>query len=116
MVAGVPGAAGVHAVLQALLAGGVLRLEFPVEPGLRGHVDFAAQDGFHRPVTLGVLGLLAGVEELHHPEHVSVVGDGHGGHARGPALLHEFGDAGEPVEKGVLGVQMEMGEAHGLIL
>ena len=116
VVARVPGSAGIHAVLQALLARAVLRLQLPVEAGLGGDIDLAAEDGLHGPVAFGVHGLFAGVEELHHAEHVSVVGDSHGRHAGGPALLDEIGDAREAVEERMLGVQMQMGEAHGPIL
>ena len=111
MVARVPGARGVQAVLQALgVEGGVVQLA--VVPGPGRHVHFATQDRLHRQVAVGVGGLLAGVHQLHHAEHVAVVGDGHRTHARGPALLYQVGDAGEAVEQGVLGVQVEMGEGH----
>ncbi len=116
VVARVARSAGIHAVLQALFTGGVLGLELAVEAGLGSHIDFAAQDGLHRPVALGIPGLFAGVVELHHAEHVPVVGDGHGGHAGGPALLHEIGNAGQAVEERMFGVQVEMGEAHAAIL
>ena len=115
VVAGVPVPGGVQAVLHPLGVGRRV-VQLAVEPGAGGHVDLAAQDGLDGPGAVLVLGLLAGVEELHHPEHVPVVSHGHRGHARGLALLDEVGDPREAVEQGILGVEMEVGEAHGGIV
>ena len=112
VVARVPGAAGVLAVFQALLAGGAAGLELAVEAGLGGHIDLAAQDGLHRPVATAVLRLLARIVELHHAEHVAVVRDGNCGHAGGLALLDQVRDAGQAVQERVLGVQVQVREAH----
>jgi len=115
MVARILLAGGVQAVLQALRIGRRI-VKFAIEPGPGGHVDLAPQDGFHGQVPVLVPGLLAGVHEFHDPEHVAVVGHRHGIHAGGLALLDEFRDPGHAVQQGILGMEMQMGEAHGSIL
>ena len=46
--------------------------------------------------------------ELEHPEHVSVVADGQGGHIILRSLLVQRFDRGSPVEQGVLGVYVKV--------
>jgi hypothetical protein len=41
-----------------------------------------------------------------------VVGDGQGGHAQGDSPLKQFINGRGPVEKAVLGMDMEVDEAH----
>ena len=66
-------------------------------------IKLAAHNGLH--VVLVGLG-----HEVERPEHVAVVGEGHGGHPVGLGLFHQGADAGLAVEKGVLGVRVEVRE------
>jgi hypothetical protein len=54
--------------------------------------------------------LLRRIEEFDGPEEVAVVGHGHSRHTKPLALLHQRVDLVGPVEKAVLGVEMEMDE------
>ena len=113
VIARVPAAAGVHAVFQAFFGGVlILGVQLAIEAGARRHVDFAAQDGLHRPISILVRGFLTGIEKAHHAEHVAVIRHRHRGHPRCLAFLHEIGDPGESIEQGIFGVQMEVGEGH----
>jgi hypothetical protein len=78
-----------------------------VEAAPRRDVDLAPRDGLDalRP---------RGVVEDHRPEHVAVVGDGHGLHAELRRLVDELVDVARPVEEAVLGVQVKVDElSHG---
>jgi hypothetical protein len=56
---------------------------------------------------------LAGfVIEPYGPGKAIVVGDGQGGHSQGDSHLKQFIDGRSPVEEAVLGVDMEVNEAH----
>ncbi len=76
-----------------------------LDPAPGGHVDLAPEDGLDAPVP-------AGVVEVHRPEHVAVVGDGHGLHAEALGLGHELADVAGTVEEAVLGVEMEVDEVR----
>ncbi|MCU0353337.1 MAG: hypothetical protein MUD08_06285 [Cytophagales bacterium] len=51
--------------------------------------------------------------ELERPEHVAVVGEGHGGHAVGLGLFHKPPDVGRAVEQRKLGMAVQVAENHG---
>ena len=51
-------------------------------------------------------------EKLDRAKHVAMVGDGHRGHARGVGVLEQRLDLVGAVEEAVLGMDVEMGEAH----
>ena len=72
------------------------------------HIDFAAENRFYQRMFFG------GVVELLHAIHVAMVGDGQAGHAEFLRPLEELFDVGKPVEDGVLGVDVEMYERHGI--
>ena len=81
-------------------------LRLPLEAAGGGDVDLAAEDGLEPFVA-------AGVVEGHCPEHVPVVGDGHGLHAEADALVDQLVEATGPVEEAaVLGVQVEVDEVR----
>jgi hypothetical protein len=75
----------------------------PVEPAPGGNVDLAAEDRLHPPVATGVV-------EVHRPEHVAVVGDGHRLHSEALGLGHELADVTGTIEEAVLGVEVEVDE------
>ena len=74
-----------------------------VEPALRRHVEFAADDGLDP-------GLVSLLVEINGSVHVAVVRDGHGGHLVVPCHLEEIGKADGTVEETVLGVEVEVDE------
>ena len=82
----------------ALVARGPL-----VEARAVGHVGLAPDDG-PQPRLRGLL------VELHGPEEVPVVRDGHGRGAVGHRLLHQVVQAAGAVQQGVLGVQVQVDE------
>ncbi len=68
-----------------------------------GHVGLGAEDRFDPPV-------LAGPVEVEDPVHVAVVGDAEGGLAVGRRGGDQLVEASRPVEHGVLGVDVQVGE------
>ena len=72
------------------------------------HVDLAADHWFEPR-------LLGGQLEVDGPEHVAVVGHGHGVHTQLFGPLHEIRQAYGPVQQAVLrvSVQMDKGRGHG---
>ena len=48
--------------------------------------------------------------KLFRPEHISMVGNGHGLHAIINRLLQQLGNIGGPIQDGELGVHMQMTE------
>src|SRR3990172_10987355 len=82
------------------------RRRFAVVAGTGGHIDLGPEDRLDpRPVRLLV--------EIDRPDHPSVVGERHGWHPHPGHLAHEFLDLDRPVEKAVLGMQMQVDElAH----
>ena len=75
----------------------------------RRHVGFQPDDGLD-PVGDG------GVVEFDHPKHRAVVGDGDRGHVHLLDALRQLLDIREAVEERVVGVDVEVGEAHGLVV
>ena len=73
------------------------------EATARGHVGFAADDGFDA----GILGFAV---ELDGPEHVAMVGHGHGRLIERFDLLDERLDLIRAVQETVLGMEVEMDE------
>ena len=69
------------------------------------HVYFTADDGFDAATGGLVVKLLGG-------KQITVVGDGHGGHASPGRLGHQFGDFTSAVEKAVVSMKMKMDEAR----
>src|SRR5207249_11614984 len=76
-----------------------------LEPALGCDVHLAAEDRLH-----AVLARRLG--ELHRPEHVAVVGDGAGRHARRLHARYQLLDLVGAVEQRVLRVQMQVDERH----
>ena len=70
------------------------------------YVKFTAHDGFDA--------VLPGLRhEFERAEHISVVGDGDGGHVVVFGLFEHLTDVRRAVEKGVFGVAVQVGELHG---
>ena len=69
------------------------------------HIKFAPDNGFD--ALLGSFGY-----ELKNPEHIAVIGDGHGRHIVGFSLVNQLLNIGLPIEQGVLGMAMEVRELH----
>ena len=67
------------------------------------HIKLAAHDGLH--VVLVGLG-----HEVERPEHVAVVGEGHGRHPVGLGLLHQARNGGLPIEQRILSVRVQVRE------
>ena len=76
----------------------------PVVP--LGHIHLAADDGLHVGVFLGVF------EELLHPVHVAVVGDGQGRHAQLVGPVEKLSYGRKSVQDGVLGMDMKVHKTH----
>ena len=53
--------------------------------------------------------------KVERPEHVAVVGEGHGGHTVGLGLFHQRRNAGLAVEQRILGVGVQVGEDGHLV-
>ncbi|MCY1554143.1 hypothetical protein D9M68_906960 [compost metagenome] len=73
------------------------------------YIKFTTHNRFY-PVFSG------GSHKVKHPEHVSVIGDGHSGHFVFLGLGKEFFDAGGTVKKGILGMIMEVGKFHVILI
>src|SRR4030042_6393596 len=82
------------------------RRRLAVVAGTGGHIDLGPEDRLDpRPVRLLV--------EIDRPDHPPVVGERYGGHPHPGHLAHEVLDLYRPVEKTVLGMQMQVDElAH----
>src|SRR5512139_2126410 len=75
----------------------------PVEAGLRRYVDLTAQDRLNAEFTRRCV-------KIDDTEHVPVVGDAAGRHAKGLGCLEELLETGHPVQKAVLAVHVKMNE------
>jgi hypothetical protein len=100
--------------------------EAPVAFGVRGEQDemvggrvFGLARAFACPVARNVdlatenradAGIFACFVKLNRPEHVAVVGEGHGAHAKRLGFAYEVLDFEGPVEQRVLRVYVEMNE------
>ena len=74
--------------------------------GLRGEVNFTAEDGFHS-------GFLAGLVKFDSAEKIAVVGHRDGGHAELRGALGELIGADHTVKKREFRVQVEVDEGFG---
>ena len=74
-----------------------------VEARGRRHVGLAAQDRFDAA-------RLRRLVEFHGAEHVAVVGDRHGRHAKLLGAVQKLADAVRPIQQAELGVQVKMNE------
>ena len=91
---------------QDEVAGRAVQLVDPVEAGAGGHIDLTADDGLD-PLRL------AGPVKVDDAVHVAVVGNGDGGLAQLLDPLGQLRDAAGPVQEGVFGVDVQVGEGHG---
>ena len=78
-----------------------------VPPVFRIHVEFAADDGLYT-------GSLAGFVEFQRTVHVAVVRDGYGIHVVFLALRNVFSYLGGTVQKGIVGMVVQMDESASL--
>ena len=77
-------------------------------PALAGDVDLAADDRLDARVA-------AGRVEVDHAVEGAVVGDGRGVHAQFAGPGHQLGDPADPVQHGVFGVGVQVGELQGCL-
>jgi len=66
-------------------------------------IELASDDGLDA-------GIPGGIVKTQGSEHVPMVGDGQAGHAQALRLLHVAADGGGPVEKGEVGMVVQMDE------
>ena len=71
-----------------------------------GHINLTADNGFYAGMFFGIF------EELLHPVHIAVVGDGQAGHAHLLGAVEEMLDGTLPIENRVLRVDVQVYESH----
>ena len=71
-----------------------------------GHINLTADNGFYAGMFFGIF------EELLHPVHIAVVGDGQAGHTHLLGAVEEMLDGTLPIENRVLRVNVQVYECH----
>ena len=83
---------------------------FPVQPGIRGDVEFAADDGMYRRAALERVVVVAQtrVEEFQGAEHIAVIRKGQMLHPQGRGLGRQGFHRRGAVQEGIIGMDVEM--------
>ena len=76
-----------------------------IKPGSRGDVDLAANDRLHPTGFTGSI-------EIHGSEHIAMIGHRQGRHTCCRNMRDEVLNLVRPIEQRILGMRMEVDEAH----